>query len=37
MVVSVEGEKDADNLWKIGIPATCSPDGASEPPKYPIS
>ncbi len=35
MVVSVEGEKDADNLWKIGIPATCSPDGAAELGKKP--
>ena len=26
----VEGEKDADSLWRIGIPATCSPDGASD-------
>jgi hypothetical protein len=30
-IICVEGEKDADNLWKIGIPATCNPDGASEP------
>ena len=29
-IVCVEGEKDADNLWKIGIPATCNPDGAVE-------
>jgi hypothetical protein len=34
-VAVVEGEKDADNLWRIGIPATCSPDGASEPDKQP--
>jgi hypothetical protein len=34
-IVAVEGEKDADNLWKIGIPATCSPDGAAEPGKKP--
>jgi 5S rRNA maturation endonuclease (ribonuclease M5) len=26
----VEGEKDADNLWKIGIPATCNPMGAGK-------
>jgi hypothetical protein len=32
-IICVEGEKDADNLWKIGIPATCNPDGASEPGK----
>jgi AAA domain len=34
-VVVVEGEKDADNLWRIGVPATCNPDGASEPGKTP--
>jgi AAA domain len=34
-VVVVEGEKDADNLWHIGVPATCNPDGASEPDKKP--
>ena len=34
-VLCVEGEKDADNLWAIGIPATCNPDGASEPDKRP--
>jgi len=27
-VFIVEGEKDADNLWKIGLPATCNPMGA---------
>lgn len=26
----VEGEKDADNLWSIGIPATCNPMGAGK-------
>ena len=26
----VEGEKDADNLWKINIPATCNPMGAGK-------
>src|SRR5262249_33162477 len=31
----VEGEKDADSLWRIGVPATCNPDGASEPDKKP--
>jgi hypothetical protein len=35
LVMCVEGEKDADNLWCIGIPATCNPDGASEPDKKP--
>lgn len=34
-IVCVEGEKDADNLWKLGVPATCSPDGAAEPGKTP--
>jgi hypothetical protein len=34
-IVIAEGEKDCDNLWRIGIPATCSPDGASEPDKEP--
>jgi hypothetical protein len=34
-IVIVEGEKDCDNLWRIGIPATCNPDGASEPDKKP--
>ena len=24
----VEGERDVDNLWKLGIPATCNPMGA---------
>jgi hypothetical protein len=31
----VEGEKDADNLWKLGIPATCNAHGAAEPNKRP--
>jgi hypothetical protein len=26
----VEGEKDADNLWKIGVPATCNAGGAGK-------
>ena len=29
-ILVVEGEKDADSLRRIGIPATCSPDGASD-------
>jgi len=29
-VCIVEGEKDADNLWKHGIPATCNPMGAGK-------
>ena len=28
-----EGEKDVNNLWKIGLPATCNPGGASQPGK----
>jgi DNA primase len=34
-ILVVEGEKDADNLWRIGIPATCNAHGASEPDKNP--
>jgi hypothetical protein len=34
-IVCVEGEKDADNLWKIGVPATCNPDGAAKPGQRP--
>jgi hypothetical protein len=34
-VAAVEGEKDADTLWKIGIAATCNAHGASEPGKKP--
>jgi hypothetical protein len=30
-----EGEKDADNLWRLGIPATCNFDGASDVIKNP--
>jgi hypothetical protein len=30
-----EGEKDADSLWRIDIPATCNVHGASEPGKKP--
>jgi hypothetical protein len=32
-IAVVEGEKDADNLWKIGIPATCNAHGAADPTK----
>src|SRR5262245_16209575 len=32
-IAVVEGEKDADNLWKIGIPATCNAHGAADPSK----
>jgi hypothetical protein len=34
-IACVEGEKDADNLWAIGIAATCNAHGASEPGKQP--
>src|SRR5262249_24568628 len=34
-IAVVEGEKDADNLWAIGIPATCNAHGASELGKRP--
>jgi hypothetical protein len=34
-IACVEGEKDADNLWRIGIAATCNAHGASEPGKQP--
>jgi putative DNA primase/helicase len=34
-IAIVEGEKDADNLWAIGVPATCNAHGASEPDKKP--
>jgi hypothetical protein len=30
-IAIVEGEKDADSLWRIGIAATCNSHGASEP------
>ena len=30
IVYIVEGEKDADALWKLGIPATCNPMGAGK-------
>jgi hypothetical protein len=32
-IVLFEGEKDVDNARAIGVPATCNPDGASEPDK----
>jgi predicted P-loop ATPase len=34
-IVCVEGEKDANNLWAIGIPATCSAHGAAKPDQKP--
>jgi hypothetical protein len=30
IIAIVEGEKDADSLWRLGIPATCNAHGASE-------
>jgi RecA-family ATPase len=30
-IAVVEGEKDADRLWAIGIPATCNAHGAADP------
>ena len=30
MILVVEGEKDANAAWRIGLPATCNPGGASE-------
>jgi hypothetical protein len=35
IIAIVEGEKDADALWKVGIAATCNDHGASEPGKAP--
>jgi uncharacterized protein DUF3631 len=35
IIACVEGEKDADKLWSIGIAATCNAHGASEPGKRP--
>jgi putative DNA primase/helicase len=32
-IACVEGEKDVDRLWSLGIPATCNAHGASEPGK----
>jgi hypothetical protein len=34
-IAIVEGEKDADNLWRTGIPATCNFDGAADVTKNP--
>jgi hypothetical protein len=34
-IALVEGEKDADRLWSIGIPATCSAHGAAAPNQKP--
>jgi putative DNA primase/helicase len=37
LILIVEGEKDVDNLWRIGAPATCNFDGAAkfgETPKW---
>jgi putative DNA primase/helicase len=33
IVCCVEGEKDADNLWRLGFAATCNAHGASDPTK----
>ena len=30
-IAVVEGEKDVDNLWSIGVPATCNAHGAHDP------
>lgn len=32
-ILVVEGEKDVDNLWRIGTPATCNAHGAHDPSK----
>ena len=34
-IIVVEGEKDADNLWRLGFAATCNAHGASAPGKAP--
>ena len=34
-IAIVEGEKDADNLWRLGIPATCNFDGTTDVIKNP--
>jgi hypothetical protein len=34
-IAVAEGEKDCDNLWAVGIPATCNAHGASAPGKKP--
>jgi hypothetical protein len=35
IILVVEGEKDVDNAWRIGMLATCNSGGASEPDKKP--
>lgn len=35
LIAVVEGEKDADNLWTIGVPAVTSPHGAAQPGQRP--
>jgi hypothetical protein len=35
IICVVEGEKDTDNLWKLGIPATCNAHGAATPQQRP--
>jgi hypothetical protein len=34
-ILVVEGEKDVDNCWRLGFPATCNFDGAVDVIKYP--
>jgi hypothetical protein len=34
-ILTVEGEKDADALWSIGLPATCNAEGAAKPGQKP--
>src|SRR5262249_18021541 len=34
-ILVVEGERDVDNVWHLGIPATCNAHGASQPDKAP--
>jgi hypothetical protein len=34
-ILIAEGEKDIDNLWRIGLPATCNFDGTTDPSKNP--
>jgi hypothetical protein len=34
-IIIPEGEKDVESLRRIGVPATCNPEGASEPGKKP--
>ncbi len=35
VILCVEGEKDADNLWRLGFASTCNTHGASETGKAP--